>query len=64
MKEDRHLRVIERATMAAVPSESRMLYVFESGFAMDTYKPLEHELLKALVKEYGIVKTVKKENSV
>jgi len=31
---------------------------------MATYEPLEHELLKALVKEYGIVKTVKKENSV
>ena len=64
MNEDRHLRVIERATMAAIPSESYMLYVFESGFVIDTCKPLEHELLKVLVKEYGIVKTVKKENSV
>lgn len=63
MKEDRHLRVIERATMAAVPSESLTLYIFKDGFEIKVHT-MEHEELGVLVKEHGIVKTVKKENSV
>lgn len=63
MHNDRHLEVIERATMDNFNNESELIYEFEDGKTFDN-GTVERIGIKKLVKEFGIIKTVKKRGSI
>ena len=59
MKEDKHLKVIERSTMDNEGSQALMLYRFIDGFEVKLFR-MEHGMLTELAKKHGACVEVKR----